>query len=75
MRDMGLFLLGAGLAVWEVGRPEIRDSVLLFAGSLLGGPLAAAAWSSGVEAVRSRGGTATSSSSSPEAPPPASVSP
>lgn len=75
LRDIGLFALGVVIALQEVQRPEIRDSALLFAGSLLGGPVFAAAWTSGVDALRSRAGIGGPSSSSPEAPPASSVSP
>lgn len=64
LRDIGLFLLGATFAFLEITQREVpRDSVLFFAGGLLGGPLAANVIDS------FRGGTSASSSSSPEAPP------
>ncbi len=72
LRDIGLFLLGAALAVWEITQHDVpRDSVLTFCGTLLGGPLALIGLSSVAGAIRSRGGTSGSSSSSPGDPPPA----
>ncbi len=73
-RDIGLFLLGAAIAVWEITQHEVpRDNVLTFAGTLLGGPLALLGVSSLADAIRSRGGTGGPSSPSPEvAPPPSS---
>jgi hypothetical protein len=72
-RDVGLFLFGAWVAYMEVRRPEIRDSVLLFAGGLLGTPAATIAVQSLADAIRSRGGTPGPSSSPPEPPPQLSV--
>jgi hypothetical protein len=71
-RDIGLFLLGAGLAVWEVVSHDApRDTVLTFAGSLLGGPLALVGLQTLADAIRSRAGTGGPSSPSPaEGPPP-----
>lgn len=75
LRDIGLFTLGAGIAVWEIGWQEpIRDAVLLFAGGLLGGPLGVLAVQTGADALRSRGGTSGPSSSAPADPPSSSVS-
>ena len=72
VRDIGLFLLGAGLAVWEITTHEvIRDSVLVFAGSVLGVPAAATV----LDAFRSRGGTPAPSSPSLAEPPPPSALP
>ncbi len=72
-RDIGLFLLGAGIAVWEIRHPEVRDSVLAFAGTLLGVPAAAQVIGSVSDAFRNRGGTGSPSSSPPEVHPPPSV--
>lgn len=68
-RDIGLFLFGVIVVVWELSRPEVRDSVLVFAGGLLGGPVAALGITSVAEALASRGRTDSESSSSPEGPP------
>jgi len=69
LRDIGLFLLGAGVAIWEIKTHEVpRDNVLTFCGTLLGGPLALLGLSSVADAIRSRGGTAPPSSSDPGAP-------
>ncbi len=74
VRDIGIFLFGIVVAAWEIKTQDpIRDSVLVFAGSLLGGPLALNTGQQALEALRSRGGTGGSSSSSPEAVPPPSV--
>jgi hypothetical protein len=74
-RDIVLFGFGVYVGWAEVNRPEIRDSVLLFAGSLLGTPVAAAALASAMDALRTRSGTGGPSSSSPAVPPSPSVSP
>lgn len=73
-RDVGLFLLGAGIAIWEIRHPDVRDSVLAFAGTLLGAPIGVEALASLAAAWRSRTGTGSPSPSSPEVPPPPSVS-
>jgi hypothetical protein len=73
-RDAALFLLGAGIAIWEIRHPEVRDSVLAFAGTLLGAPIGAEVLASLAVAWRSRTGTGSSLPSSPEAQPPPSVS-
>jgi hypothetical protein len=72
-RDIGLFLLGVIVVVWELSRPEVRDAVLLFAGTLLGGPVAALGLSSVAEAIASRPRTDSSSPSSPADPQPPSA--
>lgn len=69
IRDIGIFLLGAAIGVREILQPEVRDAVLLFCGTLLGGPLALQAGQAVREVVQSRSGTGTSSSPSPEVPP------
>lgn len=53
--------------IWnEVQRPEIRESVMLFAGSVIGVPGLAIGASSVAEAIRNRSGTGGSPSPSPE---------
>ena len=61
-------VFGIVVAAWEIKTQDpVRDSVLVFAGSLLGGPLALNTGQQALEALRSRGGTGGSSTSSPEA--------
>jgi hypothetical protein len=75
-RDVALFVAGLVLVFWEVSRPEIRDAVLILGGSLLGGPSAALGATSLAQAIASRGGTASPSSSPAADPaPPSSSSP
>lgn len=53
--------------IWnEVQRTEIRESVMLFAGAIIGIPGLAIGASSVAEAIRSRTGTGDSPSASPE---------
>jgi hypothetical protein len=75
VRDIGLFAVGAIAFFLEMQRAEVRDSVLTLIGVLLGSPVGAAGLASLADALRSRGGTSRPSSSSPEDPPPQSVSP
>ena len=56
----------------EIRRPEIRDSVLVLGGSLLGVPGIALGASSIVEAVRARAGTGGPPGSPPADPLPSS---
>lgn len=73
-RDIGIFLFGLVVAGWEIKTQNpVRDSVLVFAGGLLGGPLALVTGQQAIEAFRSRGGTSGPSPSSPEVPPPQSA--
>lgn len=74
-RDVALFVAGLVLVFWEVSRPEIRDSVLILGGSLLGGPSAALGATSIAQAIVSRAGTGSQSSPSPGAPVPPSSAP
>jgi hypothetical protein len=62
------FLGGWAMIFLEIRRPEIRDSVLVLGGSLLGVPGLALGASSVVEAIRSRTGTAGPSGSPPAGP-------
>lgn len=74
-RDMVLFVAGLILVFWEVSQPEIRDSVLILGGTLLGIPSAALGATSLAEAVLSRGGTGSPSSPSAADPAPPSSPP
>jgi hypothetical protein len=65
-RDTVSFIGGWALTLHEVLRPEVRESVLLFAGTLIAVPGAAA----GVTALRSR--PAGTSGQRPESPEPES---
>lgn len=58
----------------EILRPEIRDSVLILGGSLLGVPGLALGASSVAEAIRSRTGTGGPPASPPADPSPSSPS-
>ncbi len=80
IRDVLLFGVGLVFAYLEVRRPEIRDSVLIFVGGMLGLPAALHSGSALLEAISSRGsspsppsGTPGSSPSPPEPPPPPSA--
>lgn len=58
-RDIASFLGGWAVIFFEVQRPEIRESVLLFAGTVIGVPGLAVGATSIVEALaRRRDGTA-----------------
>ncbi|WP_097319413.1 hypothetical protein [Paractinoplanes atraurantiacus] len=69
-RDILSFAGGWLLIFLEVTRPEIRESVLVLAGSVVGVPGVALGARSVVDAVRSRAGTP-----GPSEPPPADPSP
>lgn len=80
IRDVLLFGVGLVFAWMEVRRPEIRDSVLIFVGAMLGLPAALHSGSALLEAISQRGsspaspsGTAGPSPSPPEPAPPSSV--
>ena len=65
-RDIVSFA-GGWWVIWnEVQRTEIRESVLLFAGAIIGIPGLAIGASSVAEAIRSRTGTGDSPSASPQ---------
>jgi hypothetical protein len=58
IRDIGSFLGGWALIFMEVSRPEIRESVLVFAGLVIGVPGLAVGKTTIVEAItRRRSGT------------------
>lgn len=66
-RDIGSFLGGWAVIFSEVQRAEIRESVLLFAGAVIGVPGMAVGFTSVVEALeRRRDGTGGSSPSQVE---------
>lgn len=57
LRDILSFLGGWALIFQEVARPEIRESVLLLAGSIIGVPGIAVGATSIAEALKRRNGT------------------
>jgi hypothetical protein len=67
VRDIASFIGGWALVFTEVQRPEIRESVLVFAASVVGVPIAVVGAQTVVEAVTRRNGTGGSSSSPPAA--------
>lgn len=73
-RDVLTFLGGWAIVFMEVRRPEIRDSVLVLGGSLLGVPGLALGASSIADALRRRGGTDGPPASPPADPLPSSPS-
>lgn len=70
VRDIGTFVGGWAMAFLEVARPEIRESVLVFAASAVGIPGLALGWRTVADAVRSRTGTDGPSGSPPPDPSP-----
>lgn len=62
VRDVLSFFGGWTLIFLEVSRPEVRESVLILAGAVIGVPGLAVGASSIAEAVRSRAGTGSSPS-------------
>jgi hypothetical protein len=76
LRDILTFFGGWAVIFLEVSRPEVRESVLLLAGSAIAVPGAAAGAASVVAAVTGRrAGTGESPSSSPDPAPSASSPP
>lgn len=66
VRDVLSFFGGWTLIFLEVSRPEVRESVLILAGAVIGVPGLAVGASSIAEAVRSRVGTGSSPSAQAE---------
>ena len=61
VRDIATFLGGWAMIFMEISRPEVRESVLLLAGTFIGIPGFGVAFTSIADAVR-RGGTGGSQS-------------
>lgn len=74
-RDMLAFLGGWGLIFSEVMRPEVRESVLVLAGSVIGVPGLAVGATSIAEAIASRRQSGTGGSPQEPASPASSPSP
>lgn len=73
LRDIGSFLGGWALIFMEVQRTEIRESVLIFAGGVIGIPGLVVGGTSIAEAIRGRR-NGTGSPSSESQPDPSSLS-